>query len=1023
MSKRFACVNVAGLPGHVADDRAPAGGAIGLRSTVQTEFMNHQSAESSNGSPAKAEVPVGSEEKCRNTPDQAQARPPRDSDAVAANRDWIRVRGARSHNLKNIDVDIPRNQLVVVTGVSGSGKSSLAFDTLYAEGKRQYVESLSAYARQFLDKIARPDVDFIDGLQPTLCIDQQPGNQNPRSTVATVTEIYDYLRLLVARLGEPTCFQCGEPIRQQTIEQIQDRLLRMDEGTKVMIMAPMVRGRRGTHKEVFANIRRAGLIRVRVDGLVCDLEDVPELVTQKKHHIDAVVDRVIIKPGIDSRLAESVRLAVQHGNGLMVVCYFDTSGGEQGDGVWRDELCSTRYACPNCEVSYEELEPRTFSFNSPYGACPVCSGLGHVEEFDPELLIPHQEESISAGGVVAWKVLTPASRKKHQDIVQTFLVANKATLDTPLSELPTKVFDALLYGDEKEYLGLVLMLEKELATSTSKNRVSRLESFRGKVTCQACGGSRLRREALNVRLQGKSIHEMTSLTVDEARDCFRDLSFDEDEAPIGEPLCAEILHRLEFLQKVGIGYLTLSRSTDTLSGGEFQRVRLATSIGSGLVGVCYVLDEPSIGLHPRDNSRLIAAIRELQQRGNSVVVVEHDETMMRVADRLIDIGPGAGSDGGTVVSQGSPEEVIREANSLTSQYLSGEKEIPVPKKRRKLIKKRSLVLHGASVHNLRDLEIRIPLDGFICVTGVSGSGKSSFVNSTLSPALLRRLGLTSPKPGPHTSLRGVSQIHKVITIDQHSIGRTPRSNPATYTGVFDEIRKVFAGTRRSKQRGFTASRFSFNTKGGRCEACQGQGQQKIEMSFLPDIYVECEQCRGARFNEQTLQVQYRDCSIADVLAMSVAESVTFFENFATIHRTLQSLDRVGLGYLPLGQPSNTLSGGEAQRIKLATELARVDSGHTLYLLDEPTTGLHFEDIRRLLDVLQALVENGNTVLVIEHNLEVIKCADWIIDLGPGGGSDGGHLVAEGTPEEVAQVEESFTGQFLSKVLAGADRQQ
>ncbi len=932
-----------------------------------------------------------------------------------ARTEWIRIRGARAHNLRNIDVDIPRNQLVVVTGVSGSGKSSLAFDTLYAEGKRQYVESLSAYARQFLDKIARPDVDCIDGLQPTLCIDQQPGNQNPRSTVATVTEIYDYLRVLMARLGEPTCFQCGEPIRQQSIEQIQQRLLRMDDATKVMIMAPMVRGRKGAHNEVFRKIRQAGLMRVRVDGLVCDLDDVPELAPRKSHHIDAVVDRIIIKPGIDSRLAESVRLAVQQGDGVMVVCYFDDSDSQAG-GVWRDEIFSTRYACPNCDVSYEELEPRTFSFNSPYGACPVCSGLGHVEEFDPDLLIPDRDQPLGTA-IVAWKVLTPARRKKIQATVDAFLQAQNVPIETLWSQAPKVTQTQLLYGDDKEYLGVVLMLEKELATSSSRSRIAQLEAFRGRVTCQACHGSRLRKEALNVRLGEKSVHEITNLTVDDARVFFGELSFSEDDAPVGEPVVCEILHRLEFLQKVGIGYLTLGRSTDTLSGGEFQRVRLATSIGSGLVGVCYVLDEPSIGLHPRDNSRLIAAIRELQQRGNSVVVVEHDETMMLAADRILDIGPGAGADGGMVVSQGSPDEVIAEANSLTARYLSGADRIPVPKQRRQLSKKRSLVLDGASVHNLRNLEVRIPLNAFICVTGVSGSGKSSVVNSTLAPALRRRLGLTSPKPGPHKSLRGVAHVKKVVTIDQHSIGRTPRSNPATYTGLFDEIRKVYAGTRRSKQRGFTATRFSFNTKGGRCEGCQGQGQQKIEMSFLPNIYVECEQCRGTRFNEQTLQVHYRDRSIADVLAMSVSEAATFFENFATIHRTLLNLERVGLGYLPLGQPSNTVSGGEAQRIKLATELSRVDSGQTLYLLDEPTTGLHFDDIRRLLDVLQQLVDKGNTVLVIEHNLDVIKCADWIIDLGPGGGADGGDLVAEGTPEEIAQVEKSSTGRYLRDVLA------
>jgi excinuclease ABC subunit A len=940
--------------------------------------------------------------------------------ATTKNGDWIRIRGARVHNLHNINVDIPRNQLVVVTGVSGSGKSSLAFDTLYAEGKRQYIESLSAYARQFLDQIARPDVDFIDGLQPTLCIDQRPGNQNPRSTVATVTEIYDYLRLLVARLGEPTCYQCGADIRQQTIEQIQCRLLRMPEGTKTMILAPFVRGRKGAHKDVFDGIRKAGLVRARVDGLVCDLEDVPNLVPQKLHHIDAVVDRIIIRPGIDSRLADSVRLAVQYGNGLMVICYHDEldNNGNQSkeNGTWRDEIFSTRYACPNCDVSYEELEPRTFSFNSPYGACPVCGGLGVCEEFDPELVVPDRALSLADGVISAWKVLTPATRREHQDAVEDHLAALEANARTPLSEISDGVFRELLYGDEKKFLGILMMLEKEFATTTRRTRLAQLEQFRGKVVCQSCDGARLRREATNVRIAGKAIHEITRLSVDEARQFFGELRFDESNAAVGEPLVAEIEHRLEFLQKVGIGYLTMDRSTDTLSGGEFQRVRLATSIGSGLVGVCYVLDEPSIGLHSRDNARLIAALRELQQRGNTVVVVEHDETVMRESDRLIDIGPGAGKDGGLVVSEGTPAAVIQSAESLTAQYLSGARSIPIPKKRRRIAKSRSLVLHGAAVHNLKDIDVRVPLNVFVCVTGVSGSGKSSLINETLGPALLRRLGQTAPKPGPHRGLRGVGHINKVVTIDQHFIGRTPRSNPATYTGVFDEIRKVFAGTRRSKQRGFTASRFSFNTKGGRCEACQGQGLQKIEMSFLPDLFVECDVCRGARFNEQTLQVHYRDRSIADVLAMSVGEAVEFFENFATIRRTLESLHRVGLGYLPLGQPSNTVSGGESQRIKLATELSRVDTGQTLYLLDEPTTGLHFDDIRRLLDVLQQLVDNGNTVLVIEHNLDVIKCADWVIDLGPDGGELGGYLIAEGTPENVAQADGSSTGQYLGKVL-------
>ncbi len=940
----------------------------------------------------------------------------------ATNGALIRIRGARVHNLRNVNVDIPRNQLVVITGVSGSGKSSLAFDTLYAEGKRQYVESLSAYARQFLDQIARPDVDFIDGLQPTLCIDQRPGSQNPRSTVATVTEIYDYLRLLMARLGVPTCYQCGADIRQQTIEQIQERLLQMPAGTKTMILAPLVRGRKGAHKEVFEGIRRAGLVRARVDGLVCDLEEVPNLVPQKLHHIDAVVDRIIIRPGIDSRLADSIRLAVQHGDGLMVICYHDEPAGDDAQakesGTWRDEIFSTRYACPNCDVSYEELEPRTFSFNSPYGACPICGGLGSCEEFDPELVVPDRDLSLADGAIAPWKVLTPATLRKHQDSAESYLAAAKATAQTPLSEIPDHVLQELLYGDEKKFLGILMMLEKEFATTTHRARLAKLEQFRGKVVCQSCAGTRLRREARSVRLAGKAIYEITRLSVDEARQFFGALSFDASRAPVGEPLVAEIGHRLEFLQKVGIGYLTLDRSTDTLSGGEFQRVRLATSIGSGLVGVCYVLDEPSIGLHPRDNARLIAALRELQQRGNTVVVVEHDETVMRESDRLIDIGPGAGKEGGSVVSEGAPATVIQSAGSLTAEYLSGVRTIPIPPNRRRIAKSRSIVLQGASVHNLKDIDVRIPLNTFVCITGVSGSGKSSLVNETLAPAMLRRLGQTAPKPGRHRSLRGAGLINKVVNIDQHSIGRTPRSNPATYTGVFDEIRKVFAGTRRAKQRGFTASRFSFNTKGGRCEACQGQGLQKIEMSFLPDLYVECDICRGARFNEQTLQVRYRDRSVADVLAMSVSEALDFFENFAAIHRTLESLDRVGLGYLPLGQPSNTLSGGEAQRIKLATELSRVDTGQTLYLFDEPTTGLHFDDIRRLLDVMQQLVENGNTVLVIEHNMEVIKCADWIIDLGPDGGDEGGHVIAEGTPEKVAQAEGCYTGEYLRQTLNG-----
>lgn len=930
----------------------------------------------------------------------------------------IRVRGARVHNLKNIDIDIPRDQLVVVTGPSGSGKSSLALDTLYAEGQRQYIESLSLYARQFLDQMERPDVDLIDGLQPTICIDQRSGSQNPRSTVATVTEIYDYLRLLMARLGQPHCWQCGSAITQQTAEQIQDRLLDLPEATKLMILAPLVKGRKGAHKEVIEKIRKAGLLRARVDGEVFELDDIPELNLKKNHTIEAVVDRIIVREGLRGRMSDSVGLALKLTEGSLVACYLDESrvDDKHPKGTWIDEVYNTELACLECGISFIDIEPRTFSFNSPYGACLACEGLGNREEFDIDFVLPDRTVSLNQEAVAPWKGLTAAAIEKNRQALQPLLEKHHLDADLPLEKWSDEQLHRLWEGDGKRLPGLHVMLEKEYVTTTRKKRQEQLGKFRADIPCGTCGGSRLRPEALAVRVGGQNIQDITDMNITAARRFFEQLEFPEYDLPIAEPIVREISKRLEFLEKVGAEYLTLGRSADTLSGGELQRVRLATGIGSGLVGVCYILDEPSIGLHSRDNQRLIEALMELRDHGNTVIVVEHDEAIMRVADRLIDIGPAAGCHGGTVVAQGSAEEVIAVPESITGQYLGNSTRIEVPAKRRKAVKSRAISLEGAKVNNLRDVSVQIPLGVFVCVTGVSGSGKSSLINETLTPALLRRLGLHSARPGKFTSLRGASQVDKVIPIDQSPIGRTPRSNPATYTGVFDEIRKVFAGTRQAKQYGYKASRFSFNVKGGRCEECQGQGLRKIEMNFLPDLFVECPVCRGKRFNRQTLRVRYKDQTIAGVLNMPISEGVEFFEAVPNIHRVLASLCDVGLGYLSLGQPSTTLSGGEAQRIKLATELARTDTGSTLYLLDEPTTGLHFDDIRRLLNVLSRLVDKGNTVLVIEHNLDVIKSADWLIDLGPEGGAAGGEIIATGTPEEVSEVEASYTGQYLKPLL-------
>lgn len=935
--------------------------------------------------------------------------------ALAPEAEVMRIRGARVHNLQNIDIDIPREQLVVITGPSGSGKSSLALDTLFAEGQRQYIDTLSVYARQFFHQRERPDVDWIEGLEPTICIDQRAGGLNPRSTVATVTEIYDYLRLLMARLGQAYCYQCGRLIQQQTPEQILERLMQLPAGTKTMIMAPLVRGRRGAHRDVLARVRKAGLVRVRVDGQVYDIDQVPELQPRRVHHLEAVVDRIIIRQGIHSRARESLDVAIRFSDGLVLACYLAET---EGEAAWHDSLFSTRHACADCGISYSELEPRTFSFNSPYGVCPHCEGLGVRVEFDPELVVPNRHRSLAEGAVVPWQSLSGARQKKWARELEPFMAARNFDWRTPLSTLTPAAWNAFLHGTGKdeEFPGLLTLLEKEQATSTDQQRLRKLDTFRSRVTCGECGGSRLCRAANSVRIGGKSIGDITALSVAQAHRFFARLDFQSEDQPVATPLVGEILKRLQFLEQVGVDYLTLDRPADTLSGGELQRVRLATSIGSGLVGVCYVLDEPSVGLHPRDNHRLIEALRDLRDQGNSVLVVEHDKAMMWHADRLIDMGPGAGDNGGRIVAMGTPEHVRQNEDSLTGRYLDGRQSIPVPTQRRRVAKSRSLVLQEVSTNNLKAVTVSFPLATLVCVTGVSGSGKSSLVNETLAPAVLRKLGNFAPKPGPYKSLRGTHQIDKLIEIDQAALGRTPRGNPATYTGVFDEIRKAFAATRDAKQLGFRASRFSFNVKGGRCEACQGQGVTKIEMNFLPDLYVTCNQCHGARFNRQTLQVKYRGQSIADVLAMSIAQANRFFENISAITRVLTCLNQVGLGYLRLGQPSTTLSGGEAQRVKLATQLARADTGKTLYLLDEPTTGLHFDDIRMLLNVLSQLVDQGNTVVVIEHNLDVIKTADWIIDLGPEGGDGGGELIATGSPETIAAVPGSQTGTYLADVL-------
>lgn len=923
----------------------------------------------------------------------------------------IALRGVRVHNLRIPEVNIPRNALVVITGPSGSGKSSLAFDTLYAEGQRQFLESLSLYARQFLQQLERPDVDLIQGLPPTISIDQRGTQYNPRSTVATVTEIYDYLRLLYARVGTPHCPKCGEEIRPQSEQQIVQALRALPEQTRLCILAPLVRGRKGEHQEVFEKARKAGFVRVRVDGQVYELDQVPSLRRQQQHTIEAVVDRLIIRPGIETRLAESVRLALRHGNGTLIAQIIPP--GRSADAVAEERMFSSLRSCSRCGLSIPELEPRTFSFNSPYGACPRCDGMGEIEQFDPELLFADPDKPLVHGALAVWTSLDSRTQRQVRQNLEIALADLGLDPLSSWSVLPATRRRQILSGVNGP--GLLQVLEEwfqELDPEDQEN----FRDFRSRRICPDCGGARLQPVARHVRIGGMAIHELTALSIADALRFVRELQFEGVQEAIARPILREVIGRLEFLRNVGVDYLSLNRPVNSLSGGELQRVRLAGGLGAGLVGVCYILDEPSIGLHPRDNQRLISSLRGLQKQGNTVIVVEHDEAVMREADWLIDLGPGSGRDGGRVVAQGPPQVVASEGQSLTGRYLSGQMTIPVPANRRIPRRGHAIVLEGVRTNNLKNISVRFPLGLLICVTGVSGAGKSSLVSQTLVPALRHKLGAGGPKPGPFRKLKGAELVDKVIEIDQSPIGRTPRSTPATYVGVFDQIRRIFADLRESRERGYKPGRFSFNVRGGRCETCEGQGQQRIEMNFLPDLYVPCPSCQGKRFNEQTLEIRYRGKSIADVLEMRVEEAIELFENFPAVRRRLVTLRDVGLGYITLGQPSPTLSGGEAQRTKLAAELGKVSSGKSLYILDEPTIGLHAEEIRKLLDVLNQLVDLGNTVIVIEHHLDIIKTADWVIDLGPEGGDRGGELVAEGPPEAIAACERSLTGQFLRQVL-------
>jgi excinuclease ABC subunit A len=945
----------------------------------------------------------------------------------------IVISGAREHNLKDVDLELPRDALIVITGLSGSGKSSLAFDTIYAEGQRRYVESLSAYARQFLGLMEKPDVDSIEGLSPAISIDQKTTSRNPRSTVGTVTEIYDYLRLLWARIGTPHCPECGEEITGQTQEQIVDRLMTLEDGTKFMVMAPVVRGRKGEYGKLLDQMRLEGYSRAKIDGELLRLDEKIELDKKYKHDVSIVVDRLVMKSELRRRLSESVEAAAGLAAGLVEVEIIEgkgaagSKGGEHPGGTM---LFSEQFACLNCGTSIPELEPRIFSFNSPHGACDRCHGLGFQRVIDPELVVPDPTLTLAEGALQPWNRGISAYWKR---LVASVAEANGVDIDKPWSKLTADEREIFLYGtgDERHHVsytnrfgrrrsykvrfeGIVNNLQRRYEETDSESNRERIEGYMAEQPCPACKGARLRPESLAVKVGGLSIAEYSDLSAHAASEWIRELEMTETERAIARLIVREITERLSFLENVGIGYLSLARSARTLSGGEAQRIRLATQIGSHLVGVMYVLDEPSIGLHQRDNEKLIATLDRLRDLGNTVIVVEHDEGTMLAADHLVDLGPGAGEHGGHVIAAGTPKQVAKNPSSLTGQYLSGKKRIEVPAQRRRPTGE--LTVRGAREHNLKDVDVEIPLGVFCCVTGVSGSGKSTLVNETLHHAVANRLHQAKLRPGAHDGIDGLSQIDKIINIDQSPIGRTPRSNPATYTGVFDHIRALFTQTQESRARGYKPGRFSFNVKGGRCEVCKGDGQIKIEMHFLPDVYVPCEQCHGKRYNRETLEVRFKGKNIADVLEMAVEEAVDFFENVPKIARRLRTLHDVGLGYVRLGQPATTLSGGEAQRIKLATELSKVATGDTLYILDEPTTGLHFADVQRLLDVLGRLVDAGNSVVVIEHNLDVIKTADWLIDLGPEGGEGGGEIVATGTPETVAAVAGSYTGSFLRKLV-------